>query len=243
MGFAKFEPAYRCAGGARPGAKALAAVLLEKFPRGRNGGIYNCRRVRGRPSTSIHSDGRAIDIMVPNRDYGAAIVKALLPYVGRLGIQTIINNRTIWSAKSPRGRRYTGVSPHYDHVHIELNRAAGKGLTKASARAILKGAKNPVAPKPAVKPAALTLAVRNVQPGDKGAQVLSLQKALAREVGLNYSSAPGVFGPKTRAAYKAWQIKYCRAHRIAVTASNCDGAPGLASLAALGAKYGFKVIS
>jgi hypothetical protein len=181
--------------------------------------------------------------MVPNRDYGAAIVKALLPYVGRLGIQTIINNRTIWSARSPKGRRYRGVSPHYDHVHIELNRAAAKGLTKASVRAILKGAKNPVAPKPAVKPAVKpTVSVRNVQPGDKGGQVLTIQKALAREVGLNYTSGPGVFGDKTKAAYKAWQVKYCRAHGIAVTAKNCDGAPGLSSLAALGAKYGFTVI-
>jgi hypothetical protein len=242
MAFARFEPAYRCSGGARPGAKALAAVLLEKFPRGRNGGIYNCRRVRGRPSTSIHSDGRAIDIMVPNRETGNAIVKALLPYAGRLGIQTIISNRTIWSAKSPKGRRYTGVSPHYDHVHIELNRAAAKGLTKATVRAILKGAKNPpaaVAKPTATKP---TISVRNVQPGDKGAQVLTLQKALAREVGLNYTSAPGTYGPKTQAAYKAWQVKYCRAHKIAITASNCDGKPGLASLSALGAKYGFKVI-
>lgn len=241
MGFAKFEPANRCSGAARPGAKALAAVLLEKFPRGRNGGIYNCRRVRGRPSTSIHSDGRAIDIMVPNRDYGAAIVRALLPHVGRLGIQTIINNRTIWSAKSPRGRRYRGVSPHYDHVHIELNRAAGKGLTKASVRAILAGAKNPPAPKPVVasKP---TVDISNVKYGAQNSQILVLQRALAREVGLNYSSGPGRFGEKTKAAYAAWQRKYCRAHGIPVTASNCDGIPGLASLTALGAKYGFKVV-
>lgn len=241
MGFAKFEPANRCSGGARPGAKALAAVLLEKFPRGRNGGIYNCRRVRGRPSTSIHSDGRALDIMVPNRDYGAAIVKALLPHVGRLGIQTIINNRTIWSARSPKGRRYTGVSPHYDHVHIELNRAAGKGLTKAAVRAILAGAKNPPAPKPAVA-AKPVVDVSNVKPGANNSQVLTVQRALAREVGLNYSSAPGRYGDKTKAAYKAWQVKYCRAHGIPVTASNCDGVPGLASLTALGAKYGFKVV-
>lgn len=240
MGFARFEPAYRCSGAARPGAKALAAVLLERFPRARNGGIYNCRRVRGRPSTSIHSDGRAIDIMVPNRDYGAAVVRALMPYVGRLGIQTIINNRTIWSAKSPKGRRYTGVSPHYDHVHIELNGAAGRGLTKAAVRGILGGARNP-APAPSTS-GSVTVSVRNVQPGDKGAQVLTVQRALAKEVGLNYSSAPGTFGPKTRAAYKAWQAKYCRAHGIPITAKNCDGAPGLSSLAALGTKYGFKVI-
>ena len=242
MGFPSYQRATYVARSAQPGAKALAAVLLEKFPGARNGGIYNARRVRGRAVLSVHAEGRAIDIMVPNRATGTRITSALLPHVGKLGIQAIINNRKIWSKRNPKGARYKGVSPHYDHVHIELTRPAAKGLTKAAVRAALSGAVvKPVGP--SVKPVVPTVHLSRVKPGLDNSDVAVVQKALKAEVGLDYSSNPGRFGPLTQEAYRRWQIKYCKASGRPVNNSTCDGKPGIDSLRALGARRGFKVVA
>jgi hypothetical protein len=184
--------------------------------------------------------------MVPYKSaLGDQVLRSLLPHVGKLGIQAIIWKRRIYSRKNPGGAVYRGVSPHYDHLHIELNRAAGRGLTKNAVRAALSG-KVPPAPKAPAhkKPVATKPTVRlsNVQPGKKNNDVLRVQRALQREVGLNFASGPGTFGTKTRLAYRAWQVKFLKGIRKPVTASSADGVPGLASLAALGAKYGFRVI-
>lgn len=45
----------------------------------------------------------------------------------------------------------------------------------------------------------------------------------------------GDYGPKTKAAYKAWQ------ESLGFTGSDADGLPGITSLTRLGAKYGFNV--
>ena len=137
--FAAYQRAGRCTGTATPGAKALLAALLERFPTGRNGGIYNCRSIRGRASRSVHGEGRALDVMCSVAT-GRRIVAALLPKAGRLGVQAIIHDRRIYTARAPRGRFYGGVSPHRDHVHIELGRPAALHLNLRSARAILGGA-------------------------------------------------------------------------------------------------------
>ncbi len=77
--------------------------------------------------------------------------------------------------------------------------------------------------------------VSRVQPGKKGAEVLVLQKALHKEpgVGLDYSSAPGTYGPATLAAYKKWQRK------LGFTGADADGKEGITSLRELGSRQGF----
>lgn len=142
MPWAAWEGAVRCTGGPEPGARALLAWLLEAYPQGRSLGIYNCREVRGAKARSLHSEGRAIDYGMPMVDgrgspQGHELVRQLEKHGARLGIQSVIYDRMIWSARSPSGRPYTGVAPHYDHLHIELCRPACSSLTLATCRSIL----------------------------------------------------------------------------------------------------------
>lgn len=65
--------------------------------------------------------------------------------------------------------------------------------------------------------------------------VLVVQKALAREVGLDYSSGPGYYGPLTTAAWTRWQ------ERLGFFGDDADGKPGRVSLPELARKYGFEV--
>jgi hypothetical protein len=79
-----------------------------------------------------------------------------------------------------------------------------------------------------------TVHVSKVQPGDTGAEVLIVQKALRgeRTNRLDYSSGPGIMGPRTQAAYKEFEqlLGY----------SGADGVPGLPGLTELGRRHGFK---
>jgi GH24 family phage-related lysozyme (muramidase) len=86
----------------------------------------------------------------------------------------------------------------------------------------------PVGPPPPPGP----VKVGQVQPGRNNRSVLRVQRALARAVGLDYSSGPGHFGPRTTRAYAAWQ------RRCKVPA---NGRPEFKSLKMLGDKYKFKV--
>jgi len=99
---------------------------------------------------------------------------------------------------------------------------------------VVKPVPKPVASKPMLMP---TVVLSRVQPGKSGSQVLLVQKALAKAVGLDYSSGPGVFGPRTRQAYAVWQGS------LGFKGGSADGVPGLLSLRRLGDKYGFKVVA
>lgn len=93
----------------------------------------------------------------------------------------------------------------------------------------------PPAPKPPAKPKPKPLPVVTaayVKPDKKNGDILLVQKALAKEVGLDFSSGPGRFGPATKAAYKKWQKK------LGVTA---NGIPSKPTLKKLGEKHGFTV--
>lgn len=133
--FATWQPAVRCTGAAGAGARALMLVLLLLFPNAKNWGIYNCRST-ALGNLSAHSEGRALDVGC-GIHLGNRIVRRLLrlgPW--RLGISVIIHNRVIYSARSPRGRRYTG-NPHTDHVHIEMTRKAARNLSVLRAKRVL----------------------------------------------------------------------------------------------------------
>ena len=128
-----------CSGGPTPGARALLAAWLEFDPVAFSMGIYNCRRVRGSSSLSMHSCGRAVDLGVPVTAAGHAVMRRFLsaigPHARDLGVQFVIFDRRQWSSMRPAGGSYYGgVHPHRDHAHVELNRAASSGLTLATIR-------------------------------------------------------------------------------------------------------------
>lgn len=142
MAFARWQPALRCADGPTPGARALMRWILEHHPKASNLGIYACRPVRGGTAMSCHAEGRALDVGFPMVDgrgspAGYALVRQIVPNARRLGVQAVIYDRRIWSAKTPAGRPYHGINPHRDHVHIELTRHAGAKLTLATVRHVL----------------------------------------------------------------------------------------------------------
>jgi hypothetical protein len=85
-------------------------------------------------------------------------------------------------------------------------------------------------PAPSRKP---RVRVSAVQPGNQNSKVLVVQKALAAEVGLNFASGPGVFGPRTRQAYSAWQRKINQP---------VTGVPTFNDLRPLGRKHGFRAV-
>lgn len=217
MTWAAWEPATRCTDGPRPGAKALWQWVDETWPGlYRFGGIYNCRPVRGGTSRSVHSEGRAVDAMIrpvggKGDPRGYELLNALASHGKRLGVQCVIWDRQIWTAKSPGGRRYNGQAPHYDHLHIELTRKAGESLTVADLRRTVGG--GPPAPS---TPARRTL--RLTSPLMSGADVAQVQAKLR-------ATPDGVFGPATRQAVKQFQ----QANGLTV-----DGVVGPATWRALG---------
>lgn len=61
-----WQGANVCTDGPTPGARALLAYWLEAYrPPGSSLGIFNCRTVRGGSTTSLHGEGRAVDLGVP----------------------------------------------------------------------------------------------------------------------------------------------------------------------------------
>lgn len=135
--FARWQQARKCTSGAGAGARALMLALGLKYPGTQNWGIFNCRPT-ALGNRSAHGEGRALDRGCSIKE-GEKIVEDLLrigPW--KLGISAIIHNRRIYSARSPRGRAYTG-HPHRDHVHIELTRKAARNLSLARAKRVLAG--------------------------------------------------------------------------------------------------------
>ena len=119
------------------GATSLAAYLQDYFPYTFSMGICNCRL------PSHHSNCRAYDCGIPSNggkyrtELRDPIHQLLGPVGRRLGLDHLILNRIIYSARSPNGREYKGVHPHYNHAHIGLTAVAGLNLNYASIVAIL----------------------------------------------------------------------------------------------------------
>lgn len=241
MAFAPWKAADHCTGGPTKGAKALLAYCLDEWDEdeAHSDGIYNCRPVRGAGADlySIHAEGRAVDLGFPlvkvkgiwrANPAGLEVVQRFRPIAADVGIQCMIYNRRIWSAKSPGvdGRDYEGVDPHVGHVHLELTRTAGAKLTVATIRAFA-GHKAPVTTtsegsivvtKPKVygpivwEPwnATARPGARLLRRGARGKDVRYVQKF----IGVKRAGKPdGRFGDKTSQAVRWYQ----RMRKIKVT--------------------------
>ena len=214
MGFPLWEPADKCSSGPQPGVQAFARWFMEEYgdEGGYNLGIYNCRTVRGGSTTSLHGEGRALDAGFPVGDSdGDELLRRLLRVPGRLGIQCIIYERTIYSRKSPEGRPYTGVNPHQDHLHIEFTWEAATELTYQTVKTVLA--------RPRRKPGTRTLHL-----GVKGADVRWVQNKL------NMANVDGYFGPDTKRRVKRFECN----HQDEYPRLRADGVVGKLTWKALG---------
>lgn len=148
-----YEGARRCVGRLLPGAEVLGEHIKATFPTlidwdsndwrrqvGPIGG-YNCRTVTGGSTRSMHGEGRALDIFIPpaadqvrraDNTRGDVIAGWLIQNAEQIGVQSIIWDRSIWSAnRDPQLRCYDDPrkADHADHIHVELTKAAADGQT------------------------------------------------------------------------------------------------------------------
>lgn len=199
-----YQPAgTHCSGGPTTGARALMSWYLGAYgPRGaRNLGIYNCRRIAGTTTYSLHAEGRATDLGLPVGQHPAwaqTLANALIEHSAQLGVQCIIYNQKTWSSAhcNDGWRTYEGSNPHTDHMHVELSRESADSLTVQKITSVLK---------PAI-PA-------TIRRGSTG-PVVARAQALLASAGFvpkgsqkSGGSWDGIFGPGTDAAVRAFQRK------------------------------------
>ncbi len=143
-----YERATDPTAGPEPGAQALMAYATTRFERATNLGIWSRRRIAGTPFWSTHAEGRAIDVGFPiargGHPEGHRLAQTLVDHHRRLGVQQVIWAMRVWRNTFGGWRRYTGTSPHLDHVHAELTRQAARQLTADAIRAAVD--KDPMIP-------------------------------------------------------------------------------------------------
>lgn len=136
----------KCSGKAQPGVVALRKAVRELFPGIGDLGIYNCRATRGGGSLSTHGEGRGWDAKCNATSksglaLGNRLAAWLVLHAQELGIQRVIWNRRQWDSKTRTWRKYSGRSPHTDHLHIELcwKSARDQPLTVAFIKTVFSG--------------------------------------------------------------------------------------------------------
>ena len=122
-----------CSGGLLPGTRLVGDYVALRFTQVSLVGGYNCRPIRGTTETlSLHGAGRAVDLHVPtvgeagdaDNELGDEIGHFLIEHAELLGVQLIIWDQYSWGAsraEGAKGRDYSGVNPHHDHLHVELS--------------------------------------------------------------------------------------------------------------------------
>ncbi len=129
-----------CGPGMTPGAQKLLDFLNGRYPQVDSIGGFSCRHIVGNSSkASVHSTGRALDIMLPlgfrndaDNSKGDPIANFLIANAEDIGVQYFIWDRTSWGASRATGskeRVYRGAHPHNDHLHVELSLAASREET------------------------------------------------------------------------------------------------------------------
>jgi hypothetical protein len=139
-----------CSKAAQPGALGLQGWLESRYI-GESWGIWNCRKVEGSSSWSLHAQGRAVDWKLDSeigaeRRQGDQIVSLLLrrdrrgnraALARRIGLQEIIWRCEIWTSLRGGPRFYSPcrnpnvskTAAHRDHVHLGLSWAGARMKT------------------------------------------------------------------------------------------------------------------
>jgi len=139
------------------------------------------------------------------------------------------------------------VGKYIDEMHLEIARGVTVDDVHLAMQQIGINADGTFKKKPAPVPTPVKppvprplVEVHNVQPGDNNTDVRVVQAALVKAgllAKIHLGPGPkGIFGPKTKEAYRKWQIK------CGYRGADADGKPGLESLTLLGNKYGFKTV-
>lgn len=188
------------------------------------------RPVRGSTNPSYHSAGIAIDLNSARHQ------------LGRRGTFTAAQAARIRVMCRAMGLR-TGMDyvRRADEMHVEII------VPRSEALALVTRLQTPPdAPRPAVKPGvkpkpptrvavSLTGAIASFRVhGRNGHDVLPIQRALTAER-FYRGALDAIPGPKTIAAYAAWQ------RHLGYSGKGADGVPGSKSLTRLGAGHGFVV--
>jgi hypothetical protein len=130
----RYEPAAPnpTATGCQTGTIALARAVRTVFPELESlttvYGCYSRRYIRGTTTWSIHAEGRAFDVGVPDQcgETGWQLACELVARRTLYGVQRVMWDGHIWSVESPSAWR--SLSPrtdqHRSHVHVEQYRAA-----------------------------------------------------------------------------------------------------------------------
>lgn len=199
-----YYPARACSGGPTVGAKALMAWWLGAYGHlgAKNLGIFNCRAIAGSQTLSLHGEGRADDLGVPvGNSWAAAVFEAMRLQSKELGIQLIIYNRRVWSARQPDAgwRHYDGEDPHTNHGHVELTPDAARTLTVAAINRSLSASASED----------IVTQLPTLKKGATGEYVERLQALLNVADGATVALKPdGVFGDNTDAAVRRFQAAY-----------------------------------
>lgn len=142
-GFHPHTPARGCGTGPMAGTTALQEAALRRWAAAgaHTMGIFNCRKIAGTLTWSVHAEGRALDLGVPPQlhELGSEILEAVTKTPGRLGLQRVIYRGIIWDATAPGGRLFDDDGAHKDHLHLEQSRVGAATLTQDQAAAVLGG--------------------------------------------------------------------------------------------------------
>lgn len=209
----EYFPAKACSGGPTPGARALMSWYLGAYgSRGAtNLGIYNCRPIDGTSTLSLHGEGRAADLGCPvGNGWSWAVADALRLASGELGIQLLIHERKVWSARQPDAgwRAYNGSNPHRDHIHAELIPVAAQQLDVAYINAVLRPASPTVPAEPGDWTEELVQALPVVRLGHHDSTtVKTVQAIVNRDLGHETLLEDGKWGPKTDVGVRRWQVE------------------------------------
>jgi hypothetical protein len=112
------------------GTRELDAYLRRRFTFLRAGGTYCCRQnsaTTSVPRLSVHSLGRAIDLMVPmdrgdaDNTLGDQVANWLVENAEHIGIQRVVWDRSYWNGERGFGALASNSLPHTDHLHVELS--------------------------------------------------------------------------------------------------------------------------
>ena len=125
----RYEPASssptatRCQTGTLALAGACKAVYPELTVMRGAYGCFNRRRIEGTTSWSLHAEGRALDVGVPDglNHTGWVFACEITRLHAVIDVQRVIWDGHIWSIEAPAEwrRLQPGVNQHSDHCHLE----------------------------------------------------------------------------------------------------------------------------